>query len=412
MTDFSNSVSNRFLRYTSFDTMSLSEEAGSRRPTSPGQLVMLEELLHELEAMGVECGLTPECVVHGILKENVQGVPAIAFMAHVDTSDAVIGNGVKAVRRVYTGGDIVLKNGTVIKASENPQLARYEGTEVITSDGSTLLGADDKAGVAEIMCALEHLVSHPEIKHGPVEVFFTPDEETGHGMDSFPYDRQVSRICYTVDGGGEGEIESECFNAASVKVRLHGRAAHLGCARAKLVNAIRTACQIASSIPATESPETTDNRQGYWHVDSVRGSVTEAEMEIVIRDFDSASFLQRIKHIEDLVRIHSDLSGAHFEVETEITYRNMKEVNDRHPEALELLEEACRKTGVKSVMNPIRGGTDGARMAQDADIPCINIFTGGYNFHSLEEWIPVCAMSCAVNLILALVEAAAERSRP
>ena len=220
MVDFRKSVSERFIRYTQFDTMSDPSLAGVKRPTTDGQVVMQKALVGELEELGLEVSYGKECVVRGLLKANVSGVLPIGFMAHVDTADDVMGNGVKAQRHVYTGGDIVLNGGTVIREKENPALSSYMGTEIITSDGTTLLGADDKAGAAEIMEALKYLAEHPEIKHGDIEVFFTPDEETGAGMDQFPYHEQVSKVCYTMDGGAEGDVSMlRVFSSAYTEYR-------------------------------------------------------------------------------------------------------------------------------------------------------------------------------------------------
>lgn len=403
MIDFTKSVSGRFIRYTQFDTMSDPSLAGKRRPTTEGQSVLQKALVRELEELGLDVTYGDTSVVHGILRANEKGALPVAFMAHVDTADDVMGNNVKAVRHSYQGGDIVLK-GTVIRQSDNPDLEQCIGSEVITSDGTTLLGADDKAGVAEIMEAVSWLVSHPEIPHGDVEVFFTPDEETGRGMDMFPYDEMISKACYTMDGGREGEIETECFNAATCIVRIHGVSTHLGSARGRLVNALTAASAIASVLPQAESPEATDQRYGYYHVGQITGTNVSARMKILIRDFSAGMFDFRLSALEELVRAVGRIYHAEIDFESEVSYRNMAQANDAHPEVIKALDEAAGKLGIKLESALIRGGTDGARMAEKAGIPCPNLFTGGHNYHSLEEWVSVSSMSVSVNMILAIID--------
>lgn len=403
MIDFTKSVSGRFIRYTQFDTMSDPSLAGKRRPTTEGQSVLQKALVRELEELGLDVTYGDTSVVHGILRANEKGALPVAFMAHVDTADDVMGNNVKAVRHSYQGGDIVME-GTVIRQSDNPDLEQCIGSEVITSDGTTLLGADDKAGVAEIMEAVSWLVSHPEIPHGDVEVFFTPDEETGRGMDMFPYDEMISKACYTMDGGREGEIETECFNAATCIVRIHGVSTHLGSARGRLVNALTAASAIASALPQAESPEATDQRYGYYHVGQITGTNVSARMEILIRDFSAGMFDFRLSALEELVRAVGRIYHAEIDFESEVSYRNMAQANDAHPEVIKALDEAAGKLGIKLEPALIRGGTDGARMAEKAGIPCPNLFTGGHNYHSLEEWVSVSSMSVSVNMILAIID--------
>ncbi len=403
MIDFRESVSARFIRYTQFDTMSNPALCGVRRPTTEGQTVMQKALMKELEELGLEVSYGKESVVRGLLKANCGGVLPIGFMAHVDTADDVMGNGVKARCFIYSGGDILLEGGTVIRENENPALSSFIGTKIITSDGTTLLGADDKAGAAEIMEAVKYLVEHPEIKHGDIEVFFTPDEETGSGMDQFPYHEQISKVCYTMDGGGRGEIECECFNAATVTVKIHGVSMHLGSARGKLVNALSAASAISMAIPHSESPEATDGRYGYYHVGEIRGTNVEANMEIFIRDFDSECFDFRIRALKELIQAVCSIHHAVAEVAVKVSYRNMAMANAAHPEALEAVLSAGEELGIRLQPELIRGGTDGARMAEKTGVPCPNLFTGGYNYHSLEEWASVEVMSQSVNMILSII---------
>lgn len=402
MEDFRNSVAERFLRYTKFDTMSNAALAGVKRPTTDGQLKLLEVLKAELEELGLETYLGPEAVVMGLLKANKENVPTIGFMAHVDTADDVDGNHVKARRFVYEGGDIVLEGGTVIREDENPDLKNFISREIITSDGTTLLGADDKAGVSEIMEAVKYLTQHPEIKHGDIEIYFTPDEETGSGMSMFPYSRLKSKCCYTFDGGREGEVEAECFNAATIELKVSGVSMHLGSSRGKLVNAITVLSQIITTLPMAESPEATDGRYGYYSVLEIGGTNVEAHAQLFIRDFDRESFERRIEQSTLIANNIASLYHAKIDIKTTISYRNMAEANRKVPEAITSIMEAGKSIGLDLYETIIRGGTDGARLAETG-VPCPNIFAGGINFHSLEEWIPVDSMNSAVNLVLAIV---------
>lgn len=408
MIDFRKSVAERFLRYTKFDTMSDPSLCCVSRPTTAGQDVLLEELAGELRGLGLEVYFGPEHVVMGTLKGNLPSAPTVGFMAHVDTADDVPGNGVKARVTHYEGGDILLEGGTVIKASEHEDLALYVGEDVITSDGTTLLGSDDKAGVAEIMEAVKYLVEHPEIRHGDIEVYFTPDEETGSGMSMFPHARLRSRCCYTVDGGREGEVECECFNAATLDITIKGVSTHLGSGRGKMVNAITVASAIVSALPQAESPEATDGRYGYYCVLNLNGTSTEARMQLFIRDFDTDTFRERIEGSAALVRSIASVYHAKAEIEVTESYHNMARANAEVPEALESIMESGRKLGIDVYEAIIRGGTDGARLAETG-VPCPNLFTGGHALHSLEEWVAVPAMSKAVNLVLGIISYWAEK---
>ena len=396
----------RFLRYISFDTMSDASLAGIRRPTTEGQESLLRLLSSELEAMGAETYYGEEKVVMGRLRGNAPG-RTVGFMAHVDTADDVPGNGVKArVWKDYDGGDIEL-NGVTVRAEENPDLAFYRGSSVITSDGTTLLGADDKAGAAIIMEVLSYLVSHPEIKHPDVEVWFTPDEETGSGMDSFPYERMKAAVCYTLDGGREGEVETGCFNAARAGITVHGRACHLGDARGKLRNAAAAAAAIVMSLPQSESPEAADGDFGYFCPDEIRGGIAETSLAVYIRDFTDEGFRKRKETLEAIVRA-VELS-FHVEIDMDIRdqYFNMEKCSALNPFALDAVRRASEKLGYELSFTRVRGGTDGARLAKKG-IPSPNLYTGGHNFHSLTEWISLEAMERSAALMLAVAEEWAE----
>lgn len=402
MLDFRKDIVERFIRYTEYDTMSNGNLGGIKRPTTDGQIVLLKKLKEELDELGLETYLGEESVVMGTLKGNAEG-KTIGFMAHVDTADDVMGDGVKAkIWKNYDGKDIIL-DGVSLLVKDNPDLLKYVGSDIITSDGTTLLGSDDKAGIAIIMEVIKYLVEHPEVKHPDIEVYFTPDEETGYGMSQFPHDRLKSHCCYTIDGGDESEIECECFNAATMKISLEGVSYHLGSARGRLVNAVTMASQIVAALPQAESPEATDGRYGYYCPLELSGTGTKASLTIFIRDFDMDSFEHRIKSVNAIVDAISLLYKGKITVNTEISYYNMAEANKNNPEAIEAIFESGRKLGLSFEERVIRGGTDGARLAEKGTA-CPNLFTGGHNLHSLTEWVSVDSMNHSANLLLGIID--------
>ena len=403
MIKFNDSVRDRFIRYTTYDTMSDGNASGNRRPTTEGQEELLLVLKKELEELGLETYYGEEKVVMGVLKGNTSGT-TIGFMAHVDTADDCNGNGVKAkVWSNYDGGVIELEDGVVLDPEKDKDLLLYKGKEIITSDGTSLLGSDDKAGVAIIMEALKYLVEHPEVKRPDIEVYFTPDEETGSGMDMFPYDRLKSKCCYTVDGEAEGEVELECFNAATVEILLKGVSIHLGSARGTMVNAVTMASHIVTSLPQAESPEATDGRYGYYCPLVLEGTATEAKLSIFIRDFDMEKFQHRIESVEKIVAAVEALYGGEIKANVSVSYHNMAEANKKNPGAIEAVYSASQKLGLAIREEIIRGGTDGAGLAETG-VACPNLYTGGHNLHSLKEWIAVDAMSNSINLCLGIID--------
>ena len=403
MIKFNDSVRDRFIRYTTYDTMSDGNASGNRRPTTEGQEELLLVLKKELEELGLETYYGEEKVVMGVLKGNSSGT-TIGFMAHVDTADDCNGNGVKAkVWSNYDGGVIELEDGVVLDPEKDKDLLLYKGKEIITSDGTSLLGSDDKAGVAIIMEALKYLVEHPEVKRPDIEVYFTPDEETGSGMDMFPYDRLKSKCCYTVDGEAEGEVELECFNAATVEILLKGVSIHLGSARGTMVNAVTMASHIVTSLPQAESPEATDGRYGYYCPLVLEGTATEAKLSVFIRDFDMEKFQHRIESVEKIVAAVEALYGGEIKANVSVSYHNMAEANKKNPGAIEAVYFASQKLGLAIREEIIRGGTDGARLAETG-VACPNLYTGGHNLHSLKEWIAVDAMSNSINLCLGIID--------
>lgn len=408
MIDLKKSLSDRFIRYTTYDTMSDSAKAGIKRPTTPGQEVLLLLLKSELEELGFDCYFGEEKVVMGSLKGNSEG-KTIGFMAHVDTADDVDGNHVKATRWSNYNGKEIKLNGVSLTPEENPDLLRYIGGEIITSDGTTLLGSDDKAGVAIIMEAMKYLTEHPEIKRPDIEVYFTPDEETGSGMSKFPHSRLKSYCCYTIDGGDEGSIECECFNAATISIDIKGVSIHLGSARGILVNAVTIASQIVSSLPQAESPEATDGRYGYYCPLEMSGTSTEAKLDVFIRDFDLDSFNYRIEAVKAIATSMGFLYKGDITVDVTISYHNMAEANKANPYATEAIFSAGKKLGIPLREEIIRGGTDGARLAETG-VACPNIFTGGHNLHSLKEWVAVDGMNSSMNLVLGIVDYWSEKA--
>ncbi len=405
--DFREALKSRFIRYTTYDTMSDSYNP-SVRPSTPGQEVLLLALKKELEEMGLETYYGDEKVVMGKLEGN-SGKSTIGFMAHVDTASDCEGNGVKAkVWSNYDGSRIVLDGVVLDPETTDRDLLLYKGGEIITSDGTTLLGSDDKAGVAIIMEMLKYLVSHPEVKRPSIEVYFTPDEETGRGMDRFPYDRLKSTCCYTVDGGPEGQLETECFNAASVSIRIHGVSIHLGDARGRLVNAVTVGTKIVSMLPQSESPEATDGRYGYYCPCSFKGGTENAELMVIIRDFDREKFEARIANTETIAKTVGQVYGADIEVETKISYRNMAEVNKNDPSSTDAVYAAAERLGLELHDELIRGGTDGARLAE-TKVAAPNLFTGGHNLHSRSEWVALDAMNRSMNLCIGIAEYWSER---
>lgn len=407
----------RFIRYVKIDTTS--DRHIEEIPSTPGQWDLLNLLKKEVLELGIE-DVTLNSNGYLIIKVPARELPAggtlaggasgetsqttIGLMAHVDTASDVSGKNVKPqVFENCQGGDLSIGNGLVLKADENPMLAESFGDTIITSDGSTLLGADDKAGVAEIMTALIWLMNHPDVSHGPLEIIFTPDEETGKGMNLFPLDSLEAECCYTFDGGERGTIEGECFNAYAARVVCTGNVVHLGNARGKLVNAVTMASHFVSMLPRNESPEATDGRYGYYTPFEIRGDLEKAELNVYLRDFESDGMERRLAVLQKLAEaVEAVFPGGKVEVESKRLYTNMRDHIKRESRIMEMLEEAIRRTGVEPERRIIRGGTDGSRLSE-MGIPTPNVFTGGYNFHSRLEWASLNTMveaaETAINLV-------------
>ena len=401
----------RFLRYVRIDTQS--DEDSETYPSTEKQLDLLRLLVAELKDAGLADAAIDE---HGYVTATVPAtvehdVPAVAFFAHVDTGREASGAGVNPQRIRYDGGEIVLGgSGQVIRPSESPQLEQHEGHELITTDGTTLLGADDKSGIAEIMAAVAYLQAHPEIPHGPVKVAFNPDEEVGRGVIHFPVETFGVAAAYTVDGSTAGEVQSETFSGAQVRMRIRGRAIHPGWAKGELVNAIKLAAAIVEKLPKdSRSPETTEEREGYVHPAVISGDSSEVELRFIVRDFEN-DLLDT--HIEFLRGIAAEVAATDercsIEVESRIQYRNMRDALEQHPEIVANLEEAVRRIGLEPKRSAIRGGTDGSALTQ-MGLPTPNIFTGGHDAHSEREWICVEDMGVASATIVELAKLWAEQ---
>ncbi len=410
---FAEDILQRFLRYAAIDTMSDDTAVATKSPSTDGQWDLLNLLVSELEEMGIS---DIQVDTHGVVIARIHSnldyeVPTIGFMAHVDTADDVPGNGVKPrVIESYEGSDIPLNKEYTIKVEDNPELGQYTGETLIVTDGTTLLGSDDKAGVAAIMAVAKELSGDPTIKHGTLELIFTSDEETGAGMDTFPYDKIDCAYCYTIDGGKRFEIESECFNAATVNVHFSGVSYHLGAARGRLVNALTMAAYFINALPQAESPEATDGRYGYYCAHTINGTATEVDLTVYLRDFDIDILNHRIDALKLLAQSAEALyPQGKVRVDAKHVYYNMAMVAKEKPIAMDNLREAGRRLGMDLQEALIRGGTDGARMANEHDIPCPNVFTGGHNLHSRFEWAALSAMEDSANLVKEIIKVGSEK---
>jgi tripeptide aminopeptidase len=401
----------RFLRYVRIDTQS--DEDSKTYPSTEGQLDLLRLLRDELEAAGLaDAAIDGHGYVTATLPPTVEKeIPTIALFAHVDTAREVTGAGVSPQRLRYDGGDIPLgTSGQSIRPAQSPELENHVGHELITTDGTTLLGADDKAGVAEIMAAIAHLAARPEIPHGTVKVAFNPDEEVGRGVIHFPVEAFGAAAAYTVDGSTAGELQSETFSAAQVRMRIHGRAIHPGWAKGELVNAIKVANEILSRLPQeSRSPETTEGREGYVHPVLVEGDSTEVELRFIARDFEHDRLAEHVAFLRGLAdEVAAAEPRCSVEVEDRIQYLNTRDGLARHPEIISNLEEAIRRVGLEPRQTAIRGGTDGSALTE-MGLPTANVFTGGHDAHSEREWICVEDMGLAAATLVELVRVWAEQ---
>lgn len=405
-------VVDRFLQYVKFDTQS--DELTNMTPSTPGQMVFAQHLEKELRTMGLtNISLDDNGYLMATLPANTdKKVPTVGFIAHLDTSPDMSGKHVSPrIVENYDGKDIVLnqENNVVLSPSQFPELLHYEGQDLIVTDGNTLLGADDKAGIAEILTAVDYLMKHPEIKHGDIRIAFNPDEEIGQGAHKFDVDLFGADWGYTMDGGEIGELEFENFNAAVAKVTFKGRNVHPGYAKHKMLNSIRVANQFVIMLPRWETPEHTESYEGFYHLVSIEGSVEETVLTYIIRDHDRDRFERRKKELEHLTRkINNEFPGC-ASIEIKDQYYNMREKIEPVMHIIDVAIKAMENVAVKPKVQPIRGGTDGAQLSFKG-LPCPNIFAGGLNFHGRYEFVPIPSMEKATQVIVEIARLVAEEA--
>jgi tripeptide aminopeptidase len=405
-------ITDRFLKYVGFTTTS--DENTNMTPSTPGQMIFAKHLVEELTSIGLkDVDLDKNGYVTATLPANTdKDIPTIGFIAHMDTSPDMSGRHVKArVVRNYDGSDIVLnqEKNIVFETEKYPEILQYKGQDIVVTDGTTLLGADDKAGLAEIVTAMEYLIAHPEIKHGKIRVGFTPDEEIGQGADHFDVTKFNADWAYTMDGGEIGELEFENFNAAGAKVYFTGTNVHPGYAYHKMINSMRIAQQFIGMIPRHETPEHTQGYEGFYHLTNIEGTVEKTTLSYIIRDHDRDRFERRKKEIQHLVnKINAEFGEGTATIEIKDQYFNMREKIEPVMHVVDLAFEAMEAVGVKPNVKPIRGGTDGSRLSY-MGLPCPNIFAGGHNFHGRFEYVPVQSMEKAMQVVVKIVEILANK---
>ncbi|HWR61209.1 MAG TPA: peptidase T, partial [Clostridia bacterium] len=396
----------RFLKYVSFDTMSIEES--KTVPSTPGQLVLARELKKELEELGLkDISLDDNGYLMATLPANTgKDIPTLGFLAHMDTSDGASGANVKPnIVRNYDGKDILLnkEKKLVLSPRDFPELKNYIGQDLITTDGTTLLGADDKAGIAEIITAVEYLLKHPELPHGTIRVAFTPDEEISRGTDHFDVEKFNADFAYTIDGGVIGELEYENFNAARADIVINGRSVHPGSAKNKMINSMQVAMEFNSMLPEAETPQHTEGYEGFYLLEKLSGTIETTSMKYIIRDFDKSKLEVRKNRIRKIADYLNEKYGESTVV-TDVAdqYFNMKEKIEPVIHVVDNAKKAMLEAGVAPIVKPIRGGTDGSRLSFKG-LPTPNIFTGGHNYHGRYEYIPVNSMEKAVEVIIKLV---------
>ncbi len=402
-----NKVVARFLKYVRYDTCS--DSTSGKTPSTDGQLGFARILADELTKIGLQdVEVDQYCYIYATLPSNTDNpTPVVGFIAHMDTSPDFSGTNVSPqLVNEYPGGDIVLnkEKNIVLSPSVFPDLNHYIGQQLIVTNGETLLGADDKAGVAEIVTAMEYLLGHNEIKHGKVRIAFTPDEEIGQGADFFDVNKFAANFAYTIDGGELGELEYENFNAAGAKISINGSSVHPGYAKDKMKNAILIANQLIALLPQQEVPEQTDGYEGFYHVTRINGTVEHAEIDFILRDFTNDGITDRKNKLQQVVnQINNSFGGGTAVIVLTDQYRNMREQIEPVKYIVDIAAEAIRESGVEPKIVPIRGGTDGARLSY-MGLPCPNIFEGGHNFHGKFEYIPTRSMAKACEVIVKIVE--------
>lgn len=397
----------RFLDYVKFDTQS--EMDSKSYPSTDKQLVLGKALAEEMKALGLsDVEMDSYGYVTATLPSNTdKKLPVIGFLAHMDTAPDFTGENIKTqIVSNYDGGDILLNKEAAIVLSPTifPELKKYIGQDLITTDGTTLLGADNKAGIAEIMTAIEYLIMHPEIKHGTIRIAFTPDEEIGSGVDHFNVDKFNADFAYTIDGGEIGELEYESFNAAQAKIRINGCNTHPGQAKNKMKNSLEIAMELNSMLPSNEKPMYTEGCEGYYHLNDMNGNVEKAYMHYILRDHDRSKFESRKNRMEKIAGYLNDKYGENtIELTLKDQYYNMREKIEPVIHIVDTAKKAMEEVGVKPIIKAIRGGTDGSRLSY-MGLPTPNIFTGGHNYHGKYEFIPIQSMHKAVDVILKIIE--------
>ncbi|SHH65427.1 tripeptide aminopeptidase [Anaerosphaera aminiphila DSM 21120] len=393
----------RFKRYISVETTS--DENSDTVPSSKIQLDLAKIVAEDMKAIGLEDVIFDnKGYVYGTLKSNIdKKVPTIGFIAHFDTSPDMSGKNVSPQQFVYSGGDIKLNKEYAITVKDFPFLKELVGKEIITTDGTTLLGADDKAGIAEILDAMKYLIDHDEIKHGDVKIGFTPDEEIGRGADYFDVEGFNADFAYTVDGGPLGELEYENFNAASAKIEIKGQNVHPGTAKNTMINSIKIAMELENMLPINEKPEYTENYEGFFLLNGIMGEVENTKMSYIIRDHSMEKFEEKKELLEEVVNFLNVKYDNRVNLKLEDTYYNMREKIEPHMEIVDLAKNSMIELGIEPIIKPIRGGTDGARLSY-MGLPTPNIFAGGYNFHGRYEMVPVESMELVSKLIVKIIE--------
>ena len=404
-----NKVVERFLKYVTFDTTS--NPSSSNCPSSEGQRIFANYLVEELKSLGLDVSIDKNSYIMATLKGNTEGIDAIGFISHLDTAPDVSGKDIKPrIIKNYDGKDIILNEelNIITKVNDYPELLNLIGEDLIVTDGTTLLGADDKAGIAEIITAIEYIVNNPDIKHGDIKVGFTPDEEIGRGADLFDVEKFGAKYAYTVDGGILGELQYENFNAAGATITIQGRNVHPGSSKNKMVNALHIASEISNIFPEDERPETTEGYEGFYHLNDLNGNVEKATMVYIIRDHDKDIFEKRKVFMRESINKLNEKYNNRITLDIKDQYYNMKEMVEPVKFIVDIAKKSMEEVGINPLVLPIRGGTDGARLSF-MGIPCPNIFTGGLNFHSKNECIPISSMEKCSKLIVKIAQNFANR---
>ncbi len=403
-------IVDRFMKYARIDTQS--DEQSTQTPSTPKQFNLAKEVEEDALEMGLsDVSLDNNCYLMATLPSNSRKeIPVIGFIAHLDTSPDMSGENVNPrVVKNYDGSDIVLNEAkkVILSPADFPELLRHVGEDIMVTDGNTLLGADDKAGIAEIMTAMQYLLEHPEIEHGKIRIAFTPDEEIGRGADKFDVAKFGAKWAYTMDGSEVGELEYENFNAASAKIEIQGRNVHPGYAKNKMINALHVANELVAFLPEDERPETTEGYEGFYHLISQNGTVEEARLSFIIRDHDRAKFEERKERMVASVDKLNKKYDNRLKLELKDQYYNMREKVEPVKHVIDYAFRAMEEVGVKPNIKPIRGGTDGARLSF-MGLPCPNIFAGGMNFHGRYEFLPVPSLEKASEVIVKIAELVAK----